>query len=317
MTENNKDQSQKIELKDKEVANEASLEEVFSTLKGSKNVEEAKEEKEVKKENKKSYKDDAPEKEDSDNNDDTKDEDSIENDVEDDVIDRDTELERLKKSFKDTQSWGHNLSRESKELSKKLKAAEEKILEYVENGNLTEGEADEIFRHTTHNEPEHAEPVLMPQQEVSKILDEEYSKMRKYSDDPELDNYAQAFIHLTNTCSAEESRDILSKLEKVKKDPVLMTKNALNMGKKYYNDFYKEFTEAGDIYKLRNRYKERLSDQKKTIDNLKKEIVKLQENSDYIPSESYSISTGSTAKTKVNRSYSVDNILGRAKAGVL
>lgn len=226
-----------------------------------------------------------------------------------------TDIEKLQKNLKETQSWGHAKAREAKEHSKKLEEYEGIIKEYKEGGNLTPDEADVALKHTAHNRPVEEAVPLTQGQEIVHILRETLPEVVKYSTDPDTDQYIEAFDHMTQNMHADELNRLTEDFAVVMKDPVLMAKNMLAIGKQYNNDFYGEYKESGGVHGLARNHKNKITELQKTIDKQQKDIVKLQQNSDYTGTAGYSIPSGSSDKANTVRSRSLDGILGRAKTG--
>ena len=89
----------------------------------------------------------------------------------------------------------------------------------------------------------------------------------------------------------------------------------LEFGKSYHKDIYGEYAQAGGLKNYKQQYEEKLAEQQKKIDKLEKKVVQLNRDSDYIPSQSYKLPSGSTKAGENKRDNSLTGILNRFKFG--
>ena len=205
---------------------------------------------------------------------------------------------KTEKRLKETQEWGHSLSR-------KLKGFENQITKYIEDGSLTKEEGEALFNNIKHEAKEENDAPLV---HYGKVWDNELENMRKYSNDVNIDNYVLAFQHLLAYGDINENQLMLNEFTKID-DPILSTKKMLKYGEDYYNETYGELAEAGGVKALTKKYKEKLKEQQKIIDKLKKDSISSEEDNDYIQSKTYKLSNSASKNVKsTEKDYSIKGI---------
>lgn len=185
----------------------------------------------------------------------------------------------------------------SRKLSEGLKIL--KTLE--EDGTMTEDEAKSLRDVLTHDVPddlviptkEKDEPDT-PVQQFLKIVSPEIENMKKYSDDPDFQDYIISFNRWFFTeASAEDKENALAILEKMFDDPAELAKKTASIGKRLYQDIYTHVKEAGGIHALIQNHKSILEEKESQIETLQKKIDKLlkkeKDEEDYIPAKTYKV----------------------------
>ena len=218
-------------------------------------------------------------------------------------VDRDNQ----EKAFKETKKWGH-------ELSQKLTGFEKKVRAFIAEGALTDEEGKQLLDYT-HMEDNSSIPES-PLSLYSKIWDEELTNIRKYTDAPDLDQHILAFQHLLKNGDSQELENAFGQLEAIKDSPLKWTRKMLEIGKSYNEDVFHELAQAGSLKAFKESYEEKLQKQQKTIDKLEAKTLKLESQSDYIPSSSYSLPEGGYQEAH-EMDVSINGILGKSKAGTL
>lgn len=187
-------------------------------------------------------------------------------------------FDKLEKSYKDTQKAFH-------EDRKKLSAYKRAIRSFVDEGTLTDDEAQTLLDHVQfENSPDLEEPTTSSSNNVSglakyaKTIDKELQIMRKYSSNPEeIEINTQAFQHLFDTSSWQEKKNILDELSGFEDDDVELTKQMLLLGAQHNNEVYSEIHESGGVKQLKEKYINEIETLKKELDKYKKQCNKLKE----------------------------------------
>lgn len=214
------------------------------------------------------------------------------------------ELAKREKAAEETKLWGT-------ELSRKLKSFEYKLAKYVEEGILTDEEAEEFKKDVQHEQREQEqEPTLM---KYIKVWDAEIENLRKYTEDPLLDKKIHAFQHFLQNSSPEEINEVMESFKDVEGDSVALTKKMLAVAAKYSDEIFSEIYEAGNLKNFKKKYQNELEKKQNNIDKLEKEVLRLKkEYEDYSPSSTMSLPNGSTDSfpdAKPRKMLSTDQIL--------
>lgn len=185
-------------------------------------------------------------------------------------------LEKLEKSYKDTQKAFH-------EDRKKLSAYKRAIKSFVEEGTLTDEESQTLLDHVQfENLPDEVSSTdPMPGRGLAKyanVIDKELAVMKRYSSNPaEVEQNTEAFQHLYDTSTWEGKQEILDELSGFDDDVVEMTKQMLLLGARHYDEVYSEIHHSGGVKQLKEKYINEIETLKKELDKSKKQYVKLKE----------------------------------------
>lgn len=219
-------------------------------------------------------------------------------------------LSKKDKSFRDTQKWGmqaHN----------KLKAYEQRVKQYQEEGVLSEEEAKALLETATH--PDLSSDALPPVVRYGHIFDNELPAIRRYSTDADdLDAHVLAFQMFLQMAPTAEVDEVIHDLQAHESDPVQLTKAMLSYGRRFYNETLKAIVDAGGIRSFKDKYEKDLAMHQKTIDKLKKELAQLkdQEEELFDPNRvSYDLPPGQSSKAPEIKERSMGSLLDRARKG--
>jgi hypothetical protein len=154
------------------------------------------------------------------------------------------ELEKTRKTILENQKYG-------RQNAQRLKGALKLTKEMLENGTLSEIEAQSLVESLNNGESE-AELEVSPYDthpfgKVLKIANTQLENLRKYSDDELLDDKVKAFDYFLSLASPEEVKGALEDLTELIDDPIKLTKKMLSIGKLYYDESYKDIASAGSV----------------------------------------------------------------------
>jgi hypothetical protein len=197
-----------------------------------------------------------------------KDEKPLKEEMKSDEIDYKSELEKAKKTIKDTQRSFH-------EDRKKLVAYKKAVEKLKQDGVLLDEEAEMLLDHTSFvSEPEEENEYM----KYHKIWNQELQYMRKYAPDAkEVDQNFEAFQHFVQTASPQEIKDVFSDLKHYEDDEVEFTKQMLEIGRQYNEEVYADISEVGSIRQLKTKYSKKEAELQKEIDKLSKQVNKYKE----------------------------------------
>jgi hypothetical protein len=207
-------------------------------------------------------------------------------------------FEKLEKSYKDTQKAFH-------EDRKKLSAYKRAIKSFVEEGTLTDDEAQTLLDHVQFENGADVEPTSSSSSsgeglgKYSNAISKELEVMERYSSNPqEIKINTQAFQHLFDTSSWQEKQNILDELSGFEDDPIELTKQMLLLGAQHNNEVYSEIHESGGVKQLKEKYINEIETLKKELDKSKKQYNKLKEKyEDYNDPTPVSIPGGSSSSS--------------------
>jgi hypothetical protein len=187
-------------------------------------------------------------------------------------VDWKAEAEKEAKKYAETRKWG-------REATEKLAHYKRKLNVYKEKGLLDEVDIDELLEIT---EPKDIPDVTLSEKEkIAKIWDSEFEYVRKYGNFENIDLYKDSLFHFLDNASPEEIgvqfEDILPLLDE---DPALFVKKSLELGRDYYEDIYRDFMEAGNLKKYKEKYEEKIEEQQKKLDKLSKELENIKKKYD-------------------------------------
>jgi hypothetical protein len=215
-------------------------------------------------------------------------------------------FEKLEKSYKDTQKAFH-------EDRKKLSAYKRAIKSFVDEGTLTDDEAQTLLDHVHfESSPDLEEPTPSSNNgsglaKYAKTIDKELQIMRKYSSNPEeIEINTQAFQHLFDTSSWQEKKNILDELSGFEDDDVELTKQMLLLGAQHNNEVYSEIHESGGVKQLKEKYIYEIETLKKELDKSKKQYVKLKEKYEDYNEPTVIASPGGSSTASSSKSDAID-----------
>lgn len=184
--------------------------------------------------------------------------------------------ERLQRTLKDTQKSFH-------EDRKKLSAYKKTINKFMDDGVLTEDEAQALLDHTQFEGDVVKEAKTVIDQ-YSDIWDKEILNMRKYNpkDVPHINECIKAFQHMYDSSSLSEREDILDDLSNYEDDEIEFTNRMLSLGSDYNDDVYSDLKDSGGIRNIKAKYQSEIDDIKKELDKVNEKYNKLKKkHSDY------------------------------------
>ena len=178
------------------------------------------------------------------------------------------EAEKVRGELESTKKWGHT-------NSQKLKRAMVQTKEFMENGDLSEEEGQRLMEILQTSSGPSDEDDLRedknpnPFVKIFKVANAELENIRKYTDDPLLQEKVNAFDYFTVVMATPEEKEaLLEEFQDLLTDPLQLTKKMLSIGKACYEDSYRDIQEAGGL-------KGYLSKKNTEIDKLTKTIGKL------------------------------------------
>lgn len=179
-------------------------------------------------------------------------------------------LEKAEQALTNSQKWGHSNSR-------KLKAALKKAQTSLEQGHLTEDEAQSWVELLQSEQSDEDEMVsnedTNPLSRLIRIANKKVEDLREvYEDDKLFNKKLNAFDFFIQHASKEEVEDALDDLSGLENSPLKLAKKMYSIGEQYYNDFYKDFDDAGGFNKFAELKNKEIEKWKKEIDKLKKKL---------------------------------------------
>ena len=184
------------------------------------------------------------------------------------------ELEKTRKTILENQKYG-------RQNAQRLKGALKLTKEMLENGTLSEIEAQSLVESLNNGESE-AELEVSPYDthpfgKVLKIANTQLENLRKYSDDELLDDKVKAFDYFLSLASPEEVKGALEDLTELIDDPIKLTKKMLSIGKLYYDESYKDIASAGSVQNYIKKKHEEIDKLNKNIDKLTKKLAQYED----------------------------------------
>jgi hypothetical protein len=219
-------------------------------------------------------------------------------------LDHKVAYEKLEKSYKDTQKAFH-------EDRKKMSAYKRAIKSYVEEGILTDDDAQTLLDHVKFENIPDDEPTNSNSSgglaKYSDAIKKELEVMTRYSSNPqEIEVNTQAFVHLFDNSSWEGKENILEELSGFEDDAIELTKHMLLLGARHNDEVYSEIHQVGGVKQLKEKYINEIETLKKELDKSKKQYDKLKEKyEDYNEPTSVPIPGGSNAPSS-SKSDAVD-----------
>ena len=181
------------------------------------------------------------------------------------------ELTKTNKRLTETQAFGHK-------NSKRLKSALKITRDLLENGTLSELEAQSLVE-SLENDSELDEEVsnTHPFGKVLKIANTQLENLRKYSDDELLDDKVKAFDYFLSLASPEEVKGALEDLTDLIDDPIKLTKKMLAIGKRYYDEAYKDIASSGSVQNYITQKHQEIDKLNRSIDKLTKKLAQYED----------------------------------------
>lgn len=175
------------------------------------------------------------------------------------------EFEKTKKALSETKKWAHT-------NSQKLKNALKKIDEYKAANVFSDEEYNDLSAALTSEAPEidYDEVESTPIQTILKLSVDEVENIRKYTDDEQLDDKLDAFSFFLADADKDEVDEAIADIYSLRADKTKMTKKMLSVGKKYYDEVYKDVKEAGGYKKFVAKKNDEVRKLQKKIDKLTK-----------------------------------------------
>ena len=185
------------------------------------------------------------------------------------------ELDKTRKTILENQKYG-------RQNAQRLKSALKLTKEMVENGALSEAEAQSLMESLSNNdeseaEVEHSPYAAHPFGKVLKIANTQLENLRKYSDDELLDDKVKSFDYFLSLASPEEVKDALEELTDLIDDPIKLTKKMLSIGKRYYDEAYKDIANAGSVQNYIKEKHQEIDKLSKSIDKLTKKLAQYED----------------------------------------
>lgn len=192
------------------------------------------------------------------------------------VPDYKSENERLQRTLKDTQKSFH-------EDRKKLSAYKKTVNKFIDDGLLTEDEAQVLLDHTQF-EGEVVNESKTVIDRYGDIWDKEIGNMKKYNkkDVPHIEQCIRAFQHMYDSSTLSEREDIIDDLSNYEDDEVEFTNRMLALGSDYNDDVYSDLKDSGGIRNVKAKYQSKIDDMQKELDKVTEKYNKLKKkHSDY------------------------------------
>lgn len=186
------------------------------------------------------------------------------------------ELEKTRKTILENQKYG-------RQNAQRLKSALKLTKEMLENGTLSQDEAQKLVESLESGDGE-----VAPEAEVSpydshpfgkilKVANAELVNLRKYSDDELLDDKIKAFDYFLSVAPQEDIAESFEVLNDLIEDPVKLAKQMLNIGKRYYEESYKDIASSGGIAQYIKSKQEEIEKLNKSIDKLTKKLAQYED----------------------------------------
>src|ERR1700753_13410 len=176
------------------------------------------------------------------------------------ITDYKSENERLQRTLKDTQKSFH-------EDRKKLSAYKKTVNKFIDDGVLTEDEAQILLDHTQFEDEVVNESKTVIDR-YGDIWDKEIGNMKKYNkkDVPHIEQCIRAFQHMYDSSTLSEREDILDDLSHYEDDEVEFTNRMLALGSDYNDDVYSDLKDSGGIRNVKAKYQSKIDDMQKELD---------------------------------------------------
>lgn len=189
----------------------------------------------------------------------------------DDEPQKDSELVKLKNELEKTRKELQTNRSFGRKNAQKVKTAIKTVQNMIMEGVLNEDEGRSVLESIQIDQDEEDEtPSVSPHPfaPIFKVVNGELEHLRKYSDDPQLEEKLNAFEYLLGTSSQEEVADLFDELKDLVEEPLKLTKKILSLGQESLDSSYRDIMKSGGI-------KNYISDVQKNNENLKKKVDKL------------------------------------------
>ena len=216
------------------------------------------------------------------------------------------ESEKLQKELESTKKWGHTNSR-------KLKKAILTTKEFVESGDISEEEGQRLLEilesSGASTQDEDADFIddkqASPFSKIFRVANTELENIRKYTGDNQLEDKVKAFDYFLSVASVQEQEEILEDFNELIDHPIELTKKMLAIGKKCYEESYRDIQEAGGFKGYIEKKRSEIDKLSKTIDKLTKKLLQYE---DYDHPTHSLAEMGSSEDGKASSGDSVDNL---------
>ena len=184
-------------------------------------------------------------------------------------------LEKTEKILADNQRYGRN-------NAQKVKAALKAAQKLTEDGLLDEDEVKELLATLQSEEEEddgiypHSSPanLFAP---VFKVANKELENIRKYTDDPLLQDKVEAFDYFLSVSSKEEREQVLDDLTELLGNPVKLAKKMLSIGQEVFDESYKAIKESGGFKNYLSKKDQEIEKLQKNLDKLEKKLLQYED----------------------------------------
>ena len=182
------------------------------------------------------------------------------------------ELEKTRKTILENQKYG-------RQNAQRLKSALKQTQLLMESGALSQEEAQSLLASLESGDGEVAQEREVspydshPFGKILKVANAELVNLRKYSDDELLDDKIKAFDYFLSVAPQEDIAESFEVLNDLIEDPVKLAKQMLNIGKRYYDESYKDIASSGGIAQYIKIKQEEIEKLNKSIDKLTKKLA--------------------------------------------
>jgi len=178
------------------------------------------------------------------------------------------ELEKTQKRLVENQKYAHK-------HVQKVKNAIKIAQSLVNEGNLTQEEAQSLIE-TLQSEEEEGEDHYRgdshPFSPIFRVANKELENIRKYTEDDTLNDKIAAFDYFLSVSSEAEIKEAFEELTGLIDNPVKLAKRMLAIGQQTYEDSYKDIKESGGVKNLLSLKTQEVEKLQKKIDKLEKKL---------------------------------------------
>lgn len=203
------------------------------------------------------------------------------------------EVNTLRKRLSDSQRYG-------RENAEKLKAAINKINEYIQSDEISEEEGATILSLLNHGkDPNEDQEETNPFQKFFNLTTQDVVKSYlDVTDDQDFNKKVNAFDSFLVEASPEELDYLYKELEQVKDSPVRLLKKMLLVGENMLKEGYNDLFSAGGFRKYSSSKQKEIETLQNKIDRLEKKLTKYE--SEGKPTYSISEMTDSESSENAN-----------------
>lgn len=178
------------------------------------------------------------------------------------------ELAKTQKRLLENQKYAHK-------HVQKVKNAIKIAQSLVNEGNLTQEEAQSLIE-TLQSEEEEGEDHYRgdshPFSPIFRVANKELENIRKYTEDDTLNDKIAAFDYFLSVSSEAEIKEAFEELTGLMDNPVKLAKRMLAIGQQTYEDSYKDIKESGGVKNLLSLKTQEVEKLQKKIDKLEKKL---------------------------------------------